>query len=116
MEGLWEIKLGLLKNKQFEKENNEYSKIDNRVDKNYYDYECGYKRPDDSKYHGIVYASFALFLLIICFRVYSTIICSNLIRTDYFPIYISPHIYLFIHSFMQNPLDMCLCVQFIICF
>ncbi|CXI48902.1 dipeptidyl aminopeptidase 3, putative [Plasmodium berghei] len=51
VEGLWEIKLGLLKNKQFEKENNEYSKIDNRVDKNYYDYECGYKRPDDSKYH-----------------------------------------------------------------
>ncbi|CAD2089839.1 dipeptidyl aminopeptidase 3, putative [Plasmodium vinckei brucechwatti] len=51
VEGLWEIKLGLLKNKQFEKKDNEYSKIGNALDKNYYDYECGYRRPDDSEYH-----------------------------------------------------------------
>ncbi|CRG98119.1 dipeptidyl peptidase 3, putative [Plasmodium gallinaceum] len=54
VEGTWEIKLGLLKNKNSENKELQTSKkniIEDNLNENSYDYECGYRRPDDSKFH-----------------------------------------------------------------
>ncbi|CRG98535.1 dipeptidyl aminopeptidase 3, putative [Plasmodium relictum] len=54
VEGKWEIKLGLLKNKNSESKKLQISKkgiLEDNLNEPNYDYECGYRRPDNSDFH-----------------------------------------------------------------